>query len=1093
MTTIEISIILERLKRKNLLINTRHLTENDYSRKLAYPQIDTRKISELHKAKRVTDISENDSVISPADNNSAIIPFLCIRGSLYDGHDYIEQVIEKGIELLIVDEEWLENQSLKNVKQIVVTDTRKTLAVLASLFYDDPSGKLFLIGVTGTNGKTSIVKIIESVLLKQGVSAGSIGTLGYTMNGLHYETERTTPDITELHQILSEMITEGIRYVVMEVSSHALKLNRVYGIKFDIAVFTNLSREHLDFHTDMEDYYQSKKLLFSYLRENNGIAVINIDDDYGKNLYLDYTGEKYSVSAYSGDLVYTTKKRSFSETVFDIRSSNKLLSKITGQSLLSNFSIHTPLLGEHNAFNISVAYTAVMLTNECFAADSVIKSLPNMIRGRLERVESPAGCNCFIDYAHTPDAIENSCKTLRSIMYEQSDSLYSDIRNENLNGLSKALHRVGRLICVIGAGGDRDKGKRKEMTEAALKYSDLVIITSDNPRKESPESIIRDMVNGIDLYANYWIVVNREEAIETAILLADEEDVVLIAGKGHETYQVFANRTIVFNDYEVALKYLKASQTRAETLLQEERSDPVASEGITHSPATVELSIPIDPLQLALLLNESRCADDLSYDKSINENREMLRAVSTDSRTIKMNSLFVALKGEKFDGHNYVLEVLKEETNTAIVGDSYQLSDNQKQLQQRLIRVKDTQTAYSKIARKYRSLFQSTVIAITGSSGKTTTKEYCYNILSTSGWVLKNYANENNIIGVSKTLLRLTPEHDYAVIEIGSNRLGEIGVLADTCNPDIGIITNIGPSHLEFFGDLNGVFREKTALLNRDLKLAIVPLNSSYFDKLEGKFLRVGISEDKSKIQVSSVTEQPDSVLTKNISFPSGLREIIILDKDNSGSLFEINQERYRVPSGIVFNILNAAYAVTLAQAIGIDPESIRAGLKMPLVIEDRMQVFQSGKRTIISDCYNANPVSMKAAIDYWLAFKQESSHVAVLGDMLELGSKSVYYHSEIGRFLSEKSSELKQDTVILTVGNFAMHYCSAIESEESNNSMVKNKSLKREKLSGVRHYHFSNVEDLLRFDFDALIDKKAVILLKASHGIHLEKLKGRL
>src|SRR5690554_1608164 len=885
---IKVSEILEKLREKELLIRTREISPKTLFNSMKYPITDTRELEKRADTPKET---------------SSFLPYICIEGTVYDGHTFIGQAVQSGIRLFIVEKE----QKRDDIMQIIVKDSRKTLAVISNLFFDYPSSKLFMIGITGTNGKTSILRLIESVLSKLGKSVGSIGTLGYMINGEHHELERTTPDIKELHSILDETVLNGVQYVIMEVSSHALKLNRVFELKYNLAIFTNLTRDHLDFHPDMEDYYLGKKMLFDNL---NGPALINTDDSYGARLFSEFTGEKYAISTnnYSNsDIRYKIHQSNLFETRFQLEFKGDYREKFVLQRAnSSDFIIETPLLGSHNAFNITAALAAVNIITETFS-DDTIAHLPDRLCGRLERVKNDIGLACFIDYAHTPEAIISVCKTIK----------------EGLENTGKNNHKKGRIICVIGAGGDRDRGKRKEMTDAAFRYADLVIITTDNPRKENPADIICDMVQDYDPISNYWIAIDRRTAIEIAVSLAQIDDAILITGKGHEKYQEFSRERISFDDYKIAQQAIAKRVMMVKTA--ENLSDQTDING--YSPATIEVSIPLELMQVRLLLeNNDYLAEELSWGRKKEEkqyrisrnqkrieklrsegltiDRKLFTAVSTDTRTIKDNTLFIALKGNTFNGHDYVESALANRSNWAIVAQDFPPYDNP-DLDRRIIRVKSTIKAYATLAKKYRNLFHATLIAITGSSGKTTTKEYCSNILSVTHRVLKNIANENNLLGVAKTLFRLSPSHDYAVLEIGSNQVGEIELLADTCQPDIGMVINIGPSHLEFFHDLNGVFKEKSALLKRDLILRFIPGDDDFFSHFNDQYIRVSLADDSHHNNKHYHVE--------------------IISQTRDMSIFKIEGNTYSISSGTRFNVLNAAFAIVLARAVGLESESIQA------------------------------------------------------------------------------------------------------------------------------------------------------------------------
>ena len=1030
--------ILAQLDSAGLLIRTANISPQDHQKVVSYPLTDTRSLS-------------SDRAIS-----DTIRSFICIKGSIFDGHKFIPQAIDNGIKLIITEDC---TQNI-DVHQITVSNTRKVLARIASLYYEDPSQGLFLIGVTGTNGKTSIVRIIEQILRNEGLAVGSIGTLGYTINGQEYPLERTTPDITELHEILSDMRTQKVQYVVMEVSSHSLKLDRVYGLKFDLALFANLTREHLDFHPDMEDYYQSKKILFDYLKKSGGFALINIDDQYGNRLFQETLGRKISISEINGDIVYHIEKSDLVETRFLMEYGPRIRQELQADQNYSTL-VSTPLLGKHNAFNITAALAAVTLALKNIPLQKAASFLPRAIKGRLQRVNNDHNISCFIDFAHTPDALNSVCKTIKEVLVQQNAKLGE-------------YTRKGRFIVVIGAGGDRDRGKRSEMTDTILQYADYAFITSDNPRSENPADIVTDMTGHLHPLAHYWILLDRSEAISRAIGLTTERDVLLIAGKGHETYQVLSTGRIPFDDYQIALDAINKkfnTPQNAENRVRDLKSKLPVSNLEGYSPATIELAMALELLQVRLLLERN---NDLNNYWSLNsqqtstpenhnperinelreaglaEHNQIFFNISTDTRTIKDHTLFFALKGENFDGHKYLAEALKNDHNWAVVDRDFDQDavginsiDGQ-----RLIRVQNVTDAYAMLAKKYRSLYYLPVIAITGSCGKTTTREYCHQVLSSEGEsVLQNISNENNIIGVSKTLFRLSPTHRYAILELGSNHFGEIGHLADLTEPEIGIVTNVGPSHLEFFNDLEGVFQEKSSLLRRDLWFGIINQDDEYLARLSGKLFRI--------------TSKPDNSLDES------LQRVQIEKISPDESRFIVNNFQYTIPSELEFNIKNAAFAVVLASKLGFDHDSIQKGLDRPLSLQDRMEIYRSKDRLIISDCYNANPTSMKVAIDHWQKTEPELPHIAILGDMLELGDQAEQYHHEIALYLKDTLAEFINVTQIITVGTLAKLICS--------------------------DYHFSSVEELLSSELLSTIAKNAVILLKASHGIHLEKIKRRL
>jgi len=877
--------------------------------------------------------------------------FICIFGFIVDGHDFAQNAVNNGAELLIVEKE-LDIE----IPQIVVLNARKATAVLAKLFYNDPSKKLKLIGVTGTNGKTTISSILEKILRDNGKKVGLIGTLGYRINGVLHKTDRTTPDIIDLNDILCEMIKQEVEFVVMEVSSHALSLDRTFALHFHSAIFSNLTQDHLDFHTSLNEYAKTKFKLF----KNTDRAFINIDDEHGKRLYRKCSYTKFGISFSNAEIV-------IGEHNYNISGSNFNL-KYMGH----DYFIKTKLIGKFNIFNTAAAFGVALNLLGKANSDKIINSISKIdcIPGRLEFVKNDRNIGIYVDYAHTPDALENVLKTLNEI-------------------------KTRKMICVFGAGGSRDTTKRSKMLQAAM-ISDKIIITNDNPRNEETADIIRDIIKGAETDIPFWIIRNRRKAIQTAILFARPDDIVIIAGKGHEKFQEVNGKKFEFDDIKEA------------KLALSHQLDYKSS-----------LSLPIDLLQLEII-----------FDQNLNiYDNELIEHISTDSRTIKQNSLFFALKGDNFDGHNYVKKILKTKNCWAVVNNSYEgINEN-------LIRVEDTKKAYAYLANKYKQQFDLTTIAITGSYGKTTTKEYLYNILSEVSPTHKTFGNENNLIGVPKTLFRLDPRQNYSVIEIGTNQFGEIKKLTEILDPDFGVITSIGASHLEFLGDEEGVFKEKSALFHYNLKQKFFPADDNRFREFSGTSFGKSANAD---FKISNI-------------------------HSNSGSTqFMVNNVEYCIPTPFKQYTMNAGLAVAIATKLQIDAKIIQKGLKKALQISQRMEIIKQNGKILIVDCYNANPDSMSAALEFWNNYEKNKPHVAILGDMLELGKLTNELHENMLPILENIKYEK-----LISVGDSSRLFNADV--------------------------HFCNVEELMSSSILKEIPENAIILIKASHGIKLEKIIGRI
>lgn len=452
--------------------------------------------------------------------------FVAIAGHNMDGHNFIREALDKGAIAVVYEKIRYNPLNNENITWIGVNDSRDALAWIANRFYGSPSNGLHLIGITGTNGKTTTSYLIREILKKDGKKTGVIGTIKYLIDEDEISAKHTTPEALQFQHLLWEMLQKGIEYVISEVSSHALALKRVDYSSFEVAVFTNLSRDHLDFHSNMEDYFQAKKRLFTELLREDGISVINIDDEYGKRLVKEVKGKKflYSINDEKADIYVEDYKLMFNGT--EIRVS------IDGESHL----FKTPLLGIPNIYNVLSAISVALYLN--VPLNTIKSALLNVKApdGRFENIDEGQQFLVFVDYAHTPDALE---RLLKSVIK-----------------LREGIGHVGRIITIFGCGGNRDKGKRPQMGKIASELSDYVILTSDNPRWEEPRQIIREIEEGISK-DNFIVVPDRSDALMIGICMCEKGDILIVAGKGHEDYQEIEGKRFPFSDREILRKLLK--------------------------------------------------------------------------------------------------------------------------------------------------------------------------------------------------------------------------------------------------------------------------------------------------------------------------------------------------------------------------------------------------------------------------------------------------------------------------------------------------------------------------------------------------------
>lgn len=452
-----------------------------------------------------------------SENVTSSSLFVCIKGARGDGHRYGRDAARKGA--VIVCE-----HSIGVSDEIIVKDTRRAYADFCGAFFSNPARRMKLIGITGTNGKTTTAFLLKDIFEKNGYKCGLVGTVQDMAGDTVFYSERTTPDSFELNCLFSKMVKRGCEYCIMEVSSQALSQGRVDGLSFDCAVFTNLTQDHLDYHGTFENYAKAKKKLFSMCRK----GIINIDDE--KGLYMTH-GEKcqsvtYSLLEDSAD--YTAKNivQKSNGTEYEIIHKNKSIKAEVG------------IPGLFSVYNSLAAIACA--SQEGIPLEKAVQVLKDSkgVKGRAEVVPTNRDFTVIIDYAHTPDSLENILKTIKGFAQ-------------------------GRIITVFGCGGDRDKAKRPVMGEIAVKFSDYLIVTSDNPRSENPQEIIKDILKGCKkAEITVETIENRRKAIERALAIGEKDDIILLAGKGHETYQILGDKKIHFDEREIVSEYLNREVSR---------------------------------------------------------------------------------------------------------------------------------------------------------------------------------------------------------------------------------------------------------------------------------------------------------------------------------------------------------------------------------------------------------------------------------------------------------------------------------------------------------------------------------------------------
>lgn len=971
---------------------------------------------------------EVSGIISDSRHAQKGALFVALVGEQVDGHDYIHMAVSGGCSVVVCNAGWEGAETLagKGVVVLEADDTGLAFGLLCAAHFGHPAERMKLIGVTGTNGKTTITYLLEQILVENGYSVGVIGTVNNRYSTpesgvVLLPTRFTTPEPYQLQEVLFEMASSGVEYVVMEVSSHALAQSRVEGLRFEVAAFTNLSRDHLDYHHNMEEYFGAKSLLFSKYLKNDGTAVLPAADMPMAVAKLKSICKENGVQT----LIWGESDRADIRLLsFDSTVRGTVVRYTLGDRELL---LESPLPGK---FNVENLLTVLGICQAIGISDDEANRLlcdATGAPGRVERVSlgkygrrnEPL---VLVDYAHTPDALEKVLRALGDLPHN-------------------------RLLCVFGCGGDRDRGKRPLMGQIGTSLSDIAIITSDNPRTELPKDIIQDIIEGLPsdettpLRSEEWlenggpegsgyvVIEDRARAIDLAVRAGGPEDIILIAGKGHEPYQIIGKEKKYFDDRLEARRTLL--NWHVDSLLSATGGKVVG--GTVHS--------------------------------------RLLGKIITDSRIQGKDTIFVALVGENHDGHDFVQQVAAGGAACVIVDRKVNLEGSPDVVQ---IQVEDTLTALGDLAKYHRNRLReisaAPVIAISGSCGKTTVKEMTACILEET-WkereysrrqpVLKTKGNFNNLVGVPLTLLPAEIDHRALIIEMGANHAGELARLGEIASPDIGCITNVAGAHLEGFGSIEGVAAAKAEL----------------FQAIGSEGTLVVNCDDERVAEM--VDEKRHNIMTFSMHDP-GQRKIDVqggktrlLENGCWAMVLTRGNESVEIQLGVPgeHNLVNGLAAACLSFSAGATIKNVKHGLENFRPTDKRMAVVENwtGVR-VINDTYNANPASMEAGIRT-LGQMVSGVQVAVLGDMFELGDAAEAAHGELGRFVAKQSVHY-----LITVGKYADIVAQAAVREGMELKKVFSCMNKEEAVSLLRE----------------MVSKKTLgpgdgILVKASRGMRFE------
>ena len=856
--------------------------------------------------------------------------FFAVAGAKADGLSFAPQALAAGA-VAIVGEKRPEGD-LADAPFILVEDVRAALSRAAAALFPRQPEKI--VAVTGTSGKTSVADFTRQIFAACGFQAASLGTIGVIKPSGAVYGSLTTPDPVTLHQTLDALAGEGVTHLALEASSHGLDQRRLDGVRLTAGAFTNLSRDHLDYHADLDDYLAAKLRLFDVLLQPGQTAVIAADGDFSTRA-IDacfLRGLEVFTVGFNGDglRLKDMQAEGFSlllDLVYDGR----------------DFRVKLPLAGTFQAENALVA-AGLALAAGC-QPDQVFAALENLrgAPGRLEFVGDKDGAPVFVDYAHKPDALEKALAALKPFAQN-------------------------RLIVVFGCGGDRDQGKRPLMGEIAVKGADVVIVTDDNPRSEQAASIRAAILAAAP---GALEIGDRALAIRAGVAMLEPGDVLLIAGKGHETGQIVGKEVLPFSDRDEAQEAIQTAQE--------------AEAG--------EIEFLWSGLGLVAPLN-ARVSGAVP---------EGVTGVSIDTRTLNPGELYFAIKGDNSDGHDYVAKAFQQGAVAAVVDEAHVAA--LKPLGSLYV-VRDVLKALEGLARAARKRSKAKIIAVTGSVGKTSTKEALRKVLGDAGPTHASDKSYNNHWGVPLMLARLPETARYAVFEIGMNHAGEITPLVDMVRPHVVVVTNVAPVHLEHFANIEAIAEAKAEIFAGLVRGGVAIVNRDI--------------DTFSILQDAAEKSPAGHVLSFGAHLAADAR-LVSFDPEESFSRISahvLGQDlRFRLGAPGRHMAINALAVLLAARSVGLDLDTAAASLSEvapPQGRGARENLRLDPERAdseilLIDESYNANPASMRAAIEILGAAKLsgQGRRIAVLGDMLELGPTGPDLHVELAGVLEQNRVDL--------------------------------------------------------------------------------------
>ncbi len=839
--------------------------------------------------------------------------FFAVEGNKESGINFINQAIKKGAVVIVSRKKY--NTYNLNIPILLVKNVRASLAEACNNFYKKKPKNI--IAVTGTNGKSSVVDFFYQLLSLNRISAASMGTLGIVSKNYRKSTKLTTLDPLSLHKNLNILYKKKIKNVAIEASSHGLKQKRLDNLNINTGVFTNLSHDHLDYHKDMKSYLNSKMYLFKNLMKKKSF-VIGDEDIKEFNLIKKIKKLKKLTIGKNGNLKIEQIKCK----------RNKQLIKV---SINSNIYIfETCLIGEFQIKNLLMAALAAHTCGLSF--EKIFNKIKDIkpVSGRLENViKLKNNANVIVDFAHTPGALKASL-----------DAIKKQFKKE--------------IVIVFGCGGDRDKKKRYTMGKIAKKYCRKIFVTDDNPRSENPKKIRQDIIKGCK---NKTVdIPNRKKAIYYAIKELKSNEILLVAGKGHENTQDYGNKILNFSDKKIIKEIVNKKKMGFKRNMY-------------------------NNFNLNTAFNKKKL-NNINYS-----------GVSINSKTIKKNNLFFAIKGKNTDGHKFVKEAIQKGAIKSVVSKKLKNIN-----QNKIIKVKDAFISLNNLAKTTRNNSNAEIVGITGSAGKTTLKNLINFSLQNYGSTCCSPRSYNNKFGVPISLCNLKNSTEYGIFEVGMDKKGEIDSLSKIIKPKIAVITNISEAHFKNFKTLKDIAKAKGEIINNISEKGDIVLNK---DDAFFNFLNKKAKKKEIKVTSFSLKKNADVYLLKIVNKKNFYTLKIVVNK----KVFSFNTKHFT--KSFISNLLACISVVNLLNLNLKIIQNTFLNFKIPDGRGD-VKIIKKFKKQfkLVDESYNANPLSMNSAIDNMNFYKKnkKARKIAFFGDMLELGKKSKKFHIALSKKINKSN-----------------------------------------------------------------------------------------